>query len=48
VVYSAKQLLGRLRPGGVLVINDFLEGGDLKADNEGRAIEGSEVFVVMS
>jgi SAM-dependent methyltransferase len=42
VVYSAKQLLRRLRPGGVLVINDFLEGGDLKADEEGKPIEGSE------
>jgi SAM-dependent methyltransferase len=42
VVYSAKQLLGRLRPGGVLVINDFLEGGDLRADEEGRPIAGSE------
>jgi hypothetical protein len=32
----------RLRPGGVLVINDFLEGGDVKADEEGKPIEGSE------
>ncbi|KAH4923249.1 hypothetical protein HBI55_114650 [Parastagonospora nodorum] len=42
VVHSAKQLKERLRPGGVLVINDFLEGGDLQADEEGRPIEGSE------
>ena len=42
VVHSAKQLKARLRPGGVLVINDFLEGGDLQADEEGRPIEGSE------
>jgi SAM-dependent methyltransferase len=42
VVHSARQLKERLRPGGVLVINDFLEGGDLRADKEGRPIEGSE------
>lgn len=42
VVHSARQLKERLRPGGVLVINDFLEGGDLKADEQGRPIEGSE------
>jgi len=32
----------RLRPGGVLVINDFLEGGDVLVDDEGKAVEGSE------
>jgi SAM-dependent methyltransferase len=42
VVHSARQLKERLRPGGVLVINDFLEGGDLQADERGDAIEGSE------
>lgn len=42
VVLAAKQLKERLRPGGVLVINDFLEGGDLKADEQGNPIEGSE------
>lgn len=41
VVFAAAQLRQRLRPGGVLVINDFLEGGDMKADEEGREIEGS-------
>jgi len=42
VVHAAKQLKERLRPGGVLVINDFLEGGDMKADEDGNPIEGSE------
>jgi SAM-dependent methyltransferase len=42
VVHSAKQLKERLRPGGVLVINDFLEGGDVKADEEGKMVEGNE------
>jgi SAM-dependent methyltransferase len=42
VTYAAKCLKNRLRPGGVLVINDFLEGGDLKADEQGNPIEGSE------
>jgi SAM-dependent methyltransferase len=42
VVHSARQLKFRLRPGGVLVINDFLEGGDMQADEEGNPIEGSE------
>jgi SAM-dependent methyltransferase len=42
VVHSARQLKERLRPGGVLVINDFLEGGDLQADEQGNMIEGSE------
>ncbi|KAH7075611.1 S-adenosyl-L-methionine-dependent methyltransferase [Paraphoma chrysanthemicola] len=41
VVHSARQLKERLRPGGVLVINDFLEGGDVKADEEGNPIEGT-------
>jgi SAM-dependent methyltransferase len=42
VVYSAHQLKERLRPGGVLVINDFLEGGDLLADENGDPVPGSE------
>ncbi|KAF9698637.1 hypothetical protein EKO04_003547 [Ascochyta lentis] len=42
VVHAAKQLKERLRPGGALVINDFLEGGDLLADEEGNPVEGSE------
>ncbi|KNG50288.1 methyltransferase-like protein [Stemphylium lycopersici] len=42
VVFAASQLKQRLRPGGVLVINDFLEGGDLLADEKGEAIPGSE------
>lgn len=42
VVHSARQLKERLRPGGVLVINDFVEGGDWLADEEGKLIEGSQ------
>lgn len=42
VVHAAKQLKERLRPGGALVINDFLEGGDLLADEQGNPVEGSE------
>lgn len=42
VVHAAKQLKVRLRPGGALVINDFLEGGDLLADENGNPVEGSE------
>lgn len=42
VVFAASQLRERLRPGGVLVINDFLEGGDVLADEEGKMVEGSE------
>jgi len=42
VVYAARQLKERVRPGGVLVITDFLEGGDVQADEEGNPIEGSE------
>ncbi|KAF2263428.1 S-adenosyl-L-methionine-dependent methyltransferase [Lojkania enalia] len=42
VVYAAKCLKERLKPGGVLVITDFLDGGDLKADEEGNPIEGTE------
>ncbi|KAH6870295.1 S-adenosyl-L-methionine-dependent methyltransferase [Alternaria rosae] len=42
VVFAARQLKERLRPGGVLVINDFLEGGDLLAGEDGGMIEGSE------
>jgi SAM-dependent methyltransferase len=42
VVHAARQLKMRLRPGGVLVINDFLEGGDLLADENGEPVEESE------
>ncbi|KAF2689310.1 S-adenosyl-L-methionine-dependent methyltransferase [Lentithecium fluviatile CBS 122367] len=42
VVHAAKCLKERLRPGGALVINDFLEGGDLKADENGEPILGTE------
>ncbi|CAE7025618.1 hypothetical protein P3342_005623 [Pyrenophora teres f. teres] len=42
VVYAAGQLKQRLRPGGVLVINDFLEGGDVLVDEGGNMVEGSE------
>jgi SAM-dependent methyltransferase len=42
VVFAARQLKERLRPGGVLVINDFLEGGDLLAGEDGRPVEGTE------
>jgi SAM-dependent methyltransferase len=42
VVYAAEQLKERLRPGGVLVINDFLEGEDVLADEKGEMVEGSE------
>ena len=42
VVLAARRLKERLRPGGVVVISDFLEGGDLKADEEGNPVEGSE------
>ncbi|KAF2446927.1 S-adenosyl-L-methionine-dependent methyltransferase [Karstenula rhodostoma CBS 690.94] len=42
VVHAAKCLKQRLRPGGVLMITDFLEDGDLKADEQGEPIEGSE------
>ncbi|KAH7361256.1 S-adenosyl-L-methionine-dependent methyltransferase [Pyrenochaeta sp. MPI-SDFR-AT-0127] len=42
VVHSARQLKERLRPGGVLVINDFLEGGDLLVDENGDPIPASE------
>ncbi|KAF2116578.1 S-adenosyl-L-methionine-dependent methyltransferase [Lophiotrema nucula] len=42
VVHAARCLKERLRPGGVLVINDFLEGGDLKADEHGNPIAGTE------
>jgi SAM-dependent methyltransferase len=41
VIHAAKCLKERLRPGGVLVISEFLEGGDLKADENGAPIEGS-------
>ncbi|CAI6339281.1 unnamed protein product [Periconia digitata] len=43
VVYAARRLKERLRPGGVLLISDFLEGGDLKADENGDPIPGSEM-----
>ncbi|KAF3008765.1 hypothetical protein E8E13_010261 [Curvularia kusanoi] len=42
VVHAARQLKERLRPGGALVINDFLEGGDLLADENGDPVEGSD------
>jgi SAM-dependent methyltransferase len=42
VVHAARQLKLRLRPGGVLVINDFLEGGDLLADEHGAQVPGTE------
>ncbi|KAF2190492.1 S-adenosyl-L-methionine-dependent methyltransferase [Zopfia rhizophila CBS 207.26] len=42
VVHAARCLKQRLRPGGALVINDFLEGGDLKADEQGNPVEGSK------
>lgn len=42
VVYAAMQLKERLRPGGALVINDFLEGGDWLADENGKPVEGSQ------
>ncbi|KAF1851764.1 S-adenosyl-L-methionine-dependent methyltransferase [Cucurbitaria berberidis CBS 394.84] len=42
VVHSARQLKERLRPGGVLVINDFLEGGDLLADENGDPLPDSQ------
>lgn len=42
VVYAAKCLKERLRPGGALVINDFLEGGDLLAGEDGEPIPGTE------
>lgn len=42
VVFAARQLKERLRPGGVLVINDFVEGGDLLADEDGKPLENSE------
>ncbi|KAF2798879.1 S-adenosyl-L-methionine-dependent methyltransferase [Melanomma pulvis-pyrius CBS 109.77] len=41
VIHAAKVLKQRLRPGGVLVINEFLEGGDIRADENGEMIEGS-------
>jgi len=42
VVHAAKSLKERLRPGGAIVINDFLEGGDMKADENGDPIPGTE------
>ena len=42
VVHSARQLKERLRPGGVLVINDFVEGGDVLADEDGKEVKGTE------
>lgn len=41
VVFAASQLKERLRPGGVLVISDFLEGADKWVDEEGREVEGN-------
>lgn len=42
VIHAARSLRNRLRPGGVLVISDFLEGGDMKADENGDPIPGTE------
>ena len=42
VVFAAKSFKNRLRPGGVLLLTDFLEGGDLKADENGEPIPGTE------
>ncbi|KAF2659386.1 S-adenosyl-L-methionine-dependent methyltransferase [Lophiostoma macrostomum CBS 122681] len=42
VVHAARRLKERLRPGGVLVISDFLQGGDMKADDDGNPIPGTE------
>lgn len=42
VVHAAKCLKERLRPGGALVITDYLEGADMKADENGDPIPGSE------
>lgn len=42
VVFAAQQLKGRVRPGGAVVITDFVEGGDLKVDENGEPIPGSE------
>ncbi|KAF2635047.1 S-adenosyl-L-methionine-dependent methyltransferase [Massarina eburnea CBS 473.64] len=42
VVHAAKTLKERLRPGGALVISDFLEGGDLQADENGDPMPGTE------
>ncbi|KAF2466003.1 S-adenosyl-L-methionine-dependent methyltransferase [Lindgomyces ingoldianus] len=42
VIHASKCLKERLRPGGVLVISDFLEGGDLRADENGNMILGTE------
>lgn len=42
VIHASRCLKQRLRPGGMLVISDFLEGGDIKADEEGKPILGSE------
>ncbi|KAF1940679.1 S-adenosyl-L-methionine-dependent methyltransferase [Clathrospora elynae] len=42
VAYAAGQLKARLRPGGVLVISDFLEGGDVLAGEDGKPVLGSE------
>ncbi|KAF2872981.1 S-adenosyl-L-methionine-dependent methyltransferase [Massariosphaeria phaeospora] len=42
VTHAARCLKERLRPGGVLLINDFLEGGDMLADGEGKPVPGTE------
>ncbi|ORY12293.1 S-adenosyl-L-methionine-dependent methyltransferase [Clohesyomyces aquaticus] len=42
VVHASRCLKERLRPGGVLLISDFLEGGDLMAHEDGNPIAGSE------
>ncbi|KAF1997955.1 S-adenosyl-L-methionine-dependent methyltransferase [Amniculicola lignicola CBS 123094] len=41
-IHAAKCLLQTLRPGGVLLLNEFLQGGDMLADEEGGMVEGSE------
>ncbi|KAF2277634.1 S-adenosyl-L-methionine-dependent methyltransferase [Westerdykella ornata] len=40
--YAAERLRKRLRPGGVLVLTDFLTGGDMLIDDDGNVVEGSE------
>ncbi|KAF2745823.1 S-adenosyl-L-methionine-dependent methyltransferase [Sporormia fimetaria CBS 119925] len=42
VLHTARVLKDRLRPGGVLVLNEFLTGGDILADDEGKMIAGTE------
>jgi SAM-dependent methyltransferase len=42
VLYAAERLQERLKPGGVLVFSDFVQGADLLVDESGNPIEGSE------